>query len=132
MSECIGLAGHQPSPDVFMIGEAKKFVGETPLQKEATRLATLSDRELLKLSVPPEKRAEPLFFSKKLQHRKMRSLGMGKHVAGNAHSLANHQRVPGEVTVGEGKTVAQWKAEKRAGKKRKNKLARKSRARNRQ
>ena len=70
-------------------------------------------------------------LSKKAQHRQMRSLGMGKHVAGNAHSLANHQRVPGNVAVGEGKTVAQWKAEKRQHKKKKNKMARKSRARNR-
>jgi hypothetical protein len=110
--------------------------------ERASFLADLSDEELLKRSVPAEgddtktvKYSEPtklpLSVSKKIQHRKMRSLGMGKHVAGNAHSLANHPRVPGEVTVGEGKTVTQYKAEKRDKKKRKNKLARKSRTRNR-
>lgn len=64
-------------------------------------------------------------------HRKMRRLGMGKHAAGNAHTLANHSRVPGEVLVADGKTKAQFKAELRAAKKRKNKMARQSRKRNR-
>lgn len=74
-------------------------------------------------------------FEKQIQkkefQRKARSLGIGKHAAGNAHTLANHKRVPGEVTVGEGKTVAGWKRERAQEKKRKNKMARKSRARNR-
>ena len=50
--------------------------------------------------VKEEEQRLPLSVSKKLQHQKMRSLGMGKHVAGNASSLANHSRVPGEVAVG--------------------------------
>lgn len=78
-----------------------------------------------------EKKPRVYKESKKALHRKMRSLGMGKHVAGNALSLANHKRVPGEVTVGQGKTVAQVRAEQKASKKRKNKMARKSRRKNR-
>lgn len=101
------------------------------LAERATHLSTLSDEELLKVSVPPDRRALPLSTSKKIQHRKMRSLGMGKHVAGNANSLASHKRIPGEVEVGAGKTISQWKAKRRDKKKSKNKMARKSRRKNR-
>ena len=69
--------------------------------------------------------------SKIALHRKMRSLGMGKHANGSAHTLANHKRVPDAVTVGEGKTLGQYKSERKEKKRHKNKMARKSRARNR-
>lgn len=68
--------------------------------------------------------------SKVATHRKMRSLGMGKHTAGNAKSMDMHD-VPGAVTVGETKTLGQWRAERKQKKKRKNKLAKQSRKKNR-
>jgi hypothetical protein len=87
------------------------------------RGTTLHDVENKKIKVPNT--------SKNVLHRKMRSLGMGKHANGSAHTLANHSRVPDAVTVGEGKTLGQWKSERKEKAKRKNKMARKSRARNR-
>lgn len=73
----------------------------------------------------------PTKSTKRALHRSMRRLGIGKHAGGNAQTLANHKRVPGEIAVGQTKTLAQVRADKAKQAKRKNKMARQSRKRNR-
>lgn len=118
MSECIGEGCTHPS---HAQGVPKDVL--------------VSAEEMERLTEPGDERKTVIETthkpSRKALHMKMRRLGMGKHAGGNAQVLANHSRVPGEIVVGQNKTLAQVRADKKAKTKRKNKMARKSRARNR-
>lgn len=125
MSECIGEGCTHPSHGHVLTKEDTEVqysgVRELVSEAEMKKLTELGDERKTVIEKP----------SKKSLHMKMRRLGMGKHAGGNAQTLANHSRVPGEIVVGQNKTLAQVRADKKAKSKRKNKMARRSRRANR-